>query len=52
MSMDVRIAALRALWPDDTLCCTVRALSEQTGAVITITDDPVAAIKDNDVKSG
>jgi ornithine carbamoyltransferase len=45
MGMDVRIAAPRALWPDDTLVAQMRTLAEQTGAVITITDDPLAAVK-------
>ncbi|CAN7782896.1 ornithine carbamoyltransferase [Caballeronia sp. LjRoot34] len=45
MGMDVRIAAPRALWPDDMLVAQMRTLAEQTGAVITITDDPLAAVK-------
>jgi ornithine carbamoyltransferase len=45
MGMDVRIAAPRALWPDDKLVAQMRTLAEQTGAVITITDDPLAAVK-------
>ncbi|SOE97337.1 ornithine carbamoyltransferase [Burkholderia sp. D7] len=45
MGMDVRIAAPRALWPDDMLVAQMRTLAEQTGAVTTITDDPLAAVK-------
>jgi ornithine carbamoyltransferase len=45
MGMDVRIAAPRALWPDDKLVAQMRTLAEQTGAVVTITDDPLAAVK-------
>jgi ornithine carbamoyltransferase len=45
MGMDVRIAAPRALWPDDKLVAQMRTLAEQTGAVISITDDPLAAVK-------
>lgn len=45
MGMDVRIAAPRALWPDDKLVAQMRTLAEQTGAVITITDDPLDAVK-------
>ncbi|CAN7483240.1 ornithine carbamoyltransferase [Caballeronia sp. LjRoot29] len=45
MGMDVRIAAPRPLWPDDKLVAQMRTLAEQTGAVVTITDDPLAAVK-------
>jgi ornithine carbamoyltransferase len=37
--MDVRLAAPKALWPDDDLVKTSRAIADETGARLTITDD-------------
>jgi ornithine carbamoyltransferase len=48
MGMDVRIGAPRELWPDDVLVAQMRSLAEKTGAVITITDDPRAAVNGTD----
>lgn len=42
--MDVRIAAPRSLWPDETLVADMRRLAEQTGARIMLTDDWRAAV--------
>jgi ornithine carbamoyltransferase len=45
MGMDVRIAAPRELWPADELVAQMRELAEKTGARVTITEDPAAAVK-------
>jgi ornithine carbamoyltransferase len=37
--MDVRLAAPEALWPDDALVKTCRAVAEETGARLTLTTD-------------
>jgi ornithine carbamoyltransferase len=37
--MDVRLAAPKALWPDDDLVKTSHAIADETGARLTITDD-------------
>jgi ornithine carbamoyltransferase len=44
MGMDVRIAAPRALWPNDELVAQMRLLANGTGARTTITDDVNAAV--------
>lgn len=48
MGMDVRIAAPRALWPNDDLVARMRRLAQRTGALITLTDDPQAGVKGAD----
>jgi ornithine carbamoyltransferase len=45
MGMDVRIAAPRELWPADELVAQMRELAAKTGARVTITEDPAAAVK-------
>jgi ornithine carbamoyltransferase len=39
LGMDVRICAPRGLWPDDDLIATARAVAEETGARLTLTED-------------
>ena len=39
LGMDVRLAAPRALWPSEDLVARCRAVAEETGARITVTDD-------------
>ncbi|WP_026873016.1 ornithine carbamoyltransferase [Inquilinus limosus] len=48
MGMDVRIAGPRKLWPSDEFVSIARDLEKRYGAKLTITDDPVAAVKDVD----
>jgi ornithine carbamoyltransferase len=48
LGMDVRLVAPTSLWPDDELVATCRAIAEETGARITITDDPGEGVKDVD----
>ena len=45
MGMDVRIVAPKALQPAAELVAECRAIAAETGARITITDDPVAGVK-------
>jgi ornithine carbamoyltransferase len=45
MGMDVRIAAPRELWPADELVAQMRELAGKTGARVTITEEPAAAVK-------
>ena len=45
LGMDVRIAAPKALWPHDDLVERCRKYAEESGARITLTEDPVAAVK-------
>jgi ornithine carbamoyltransferase len=40
LGMDVRLCAPRALWPHDDLVATCRAIAAETGARITLTEDP------------
>jgi len=40
LGMDVRLCAPRDLWPHDDLVATCRAIAEQTGARISLTEDP------------
>jgi len=42
--MDVRIVAPRALWPADDLVQRCRAVAEETGARITLTDEVAAGV--------
>lgn len=48
MGMDVRIAGPRKLWPSEEFIATARELEAKYGATLTITDDPIAAVKDVD----
>jgi ornithine carbamoyltransferase len=45
LGMDVRIGAPKTLWPAEGHVAACRAFAEVSGARITITDDPVAAVK-------
>ncbi|MFN2159837.1 MAG: ornithine carbamoyltransferase [Anaerolineales bacterium] len=40
LGMDVRLAAPRSLWPEDLLVAECRSIAAETGARLTITDDP------------
>ena len=44
LGMDVRIGAPRELWPDDDHVALCRGFAAESGARITVTDDPVAAV--------
>ena len=44
LGMDVRIGAPRELWPEDDHVALCRGFAEESGARITITDDPVEAV--------
>jgi ornithine carbamoyltransferase len=48
LGMDVRLVGPQSLWPADDLVATCRAIAEETGARITITDDPAVGVKDVD----
>ncbi|HBC69143.1 MAG: ornithine carbamoyltransferase [Duodenibacillus sp.] len=45
MGMDVRIGAPRAYWPSEELIAMCREIAEQSGAKITITEDPIEAVR-------
>lgn len=45
LGMDVRIGAPKALWPDKSLIETCNNIAKKSGARITITEDPVEAVK-------
>jgi ornithine carbamoyltransferase len=45
MGMDVRIGGPKKLWPADEFTAIARKLQERSGARLTITDDPNAAVK-------
>ena len=45
MGMDVRLCGPKDLWPDTDLVAECRAIAEQTGARITLSDDPAEAVK-------
>ncbi len=44
LGMDVRIGAPRALWPDEDHVKLCRSFAAESGARITVTDDPVEAV--------
>ena len=44
MGMDVRLCGPRSCWPDEDLVAECQDIAEQTGARITITDDPAKAV--------
>jgi ornithine carbamoyltransferase len=48
LGMDVRIAAPRALWPDPELVGRCRALADDSGARITLTEDIETAVRGAD----
>lgn len=45
LGMDVRIGAPRELWPSDEHVALCRGFAAQSGARVTITDDPVEAVR-------
>ncbi|KMT53976.1 ornithine carbamoyltransferase [Pseudomonas fildesensis] len=45
LGMDVRIGAPKALWPDEDFIKQCQAFAEESGARITITEDPKEAVK-------
>jgi ornithine carbamoyltransferase len=45
LGMDIRLCGPRDLWPHDDLAATCRAIAAETGARITITDDPAVGVK-------
>ena len=48
LGMDVRIGAPKALWPHADLVAECRSFAAESGARITITEDPAEAVKDAD----
>ncbi|CAM2195087.1 ornithine carbamoyltransferase ArgI [Paraburkholderia kururiensis] len=48
MGMDVRIAAPRALWPDEHLVAQMRELAQTTGARVQLLEDAAEAVKGTD----
>ena len=44
LGMDVRLCAPRALWPNDDLVVTCRGIAAETGARITLTEDPADGV--------
>jgi ornithine carbamoyltransferase len=48
MGMDVRICAPQDLWPQKDLLKQCKAIAKETGAKITITDDPAEGVKGAD----
>jgi ornithine carbamoyltransferase len=45
MGMDVRLCAPKALWPAEPVVARAHGLAEQSGARITLSDDPEAAVR-------
>lgn len=45
LGMDVRIGAPKKLWPDENLIKTCREIAKESGARVTITEDPAVAVK-------
>ncbi len=45
IGMDIRLGAPRACWPDEKLVAQCREIASDTGAAITLTEDPVGAAK-------
>ncbi len=45
IGMDVRLGAPKACWPDEALVEECRGIAAQTGATITLTEDPVGAVR-------
>jgi ornithine carbamoyltransferase len=48
LGMDVRLCAPRALWPDEGLVETCRAIAVDTGAQLTLTEDVIEGVRDVD----
>lgn len=48
LGMDVRIGGPKHLWPEDALVKQCKAIAKETGAKLTLTDDPKAAVKGAD----
>ncbi|MGH8688624.1 MAG: ornithine carbamoyltransferase [Burkholderiales bacterium] len=48
LGMDVRLCGPKKLWPADEFVKIARELEAKSGATLTITDDPKAAVKDVD----
>lgn len=48
LGMDVRIAAPKALWPTDEHVAACRGFAEESGATITLTEDPFEAVQGAD----
>jgi ornithine carbamoyltransferase len=48
MGMDVRICGPKELWPSGDVTCIARKLQEQSGAMLTVTDDVNVAVQDVD----
>jgi ornithine carbamoyltransferase len=49
LGMDVRIASPKSLWPREEIVELARSIATETGAEITLTDDPKEAVKGADV---
>jgi len=45
LGMDVRLCAPKALWPEDELIARCREIAKETGARITLTEDPDEGVK-------
>jgi ornithine carbamoyltransferase len=45
MGMDVRIGAPKQLWPDESLVEYARELEKQNGGTLTLTEDPIEAVR-------
>jgi ornithine carbamoyltransferase len=45
LGMDVRIGAPKALWPHDSFVAECKKFAAESGATITLTEDPKAAVK-------
>lgn len=45
LGMDVRIAAPKALWPEESFVKQCQEFAKESGAKITLTEDPKAAVK-------
>ena len=45
MGMDVRLAAPKSLWPADAVVRRAKGLAKESGARITLTDDPKKGVK-------
>jgi ornithine carbamoyltransferase len=45
MGMDVRLAGPKHLWPDKELVASCKAIAKETGAKLTLTDDPAVGAK-------
>jgi ornithine carbamoyltransferase len=45
MGMDVRLCGPKHLWPDKELVATAKSVAKETGAKVTLTDDPKVGVK-------